>query len=340
MTGSHRIISRVAAAVVGVLVAVTGSGCSELVGALGGHELRVTGYAESGSTTTAQMKASSEAMTMVGVDGVNLLPAANRFGPVDKQAYALLKTAHRQGQTAELLIGNYDQTIEDFNSKTASKMLSSKSNTVAVVEQLRLEVQAHKWDGVTVDLEAMGPSDIDGLTRFVRLLKTAVGANKSVSIALTADPLDYRKWGYDTAAIGAAVDHVALMAYDQHGPSWTDAGPVGGLPWVRGSLDLLLKTVPAAKVQLGIAGYGYSWKNGKLGDYVQYSDADARAFVKKHGAQPSWNATEGEWTATTSDGTVIWWSDARSYKLRKQLAKSKGLEGVAVWSLSLSDPLS
>jgi spore germination protein YaaH len=94
--------------------------------------------------------------------------------------------------------------------------------------------------------------------------------------------------------------------------------------------------VPPAKIDLGVAGYGYAWRphsNDML------SDAQARALIKRYHARAHWSKSVGEWTARLKDGSVLWWSDARSLTARAQLAAADHLGGLAVWSLGLSDPI-
>jgi spore germination protein len=307
------------------------------------HPFAVTAYAEAGGTSAKQVAAS--AFTTLGVDGVNLTADGTGITDVDPTALALLARAHDRGTRAELLVGNFNADLGDFDDATAETMFDSTANTASVVAALKAEVDTHGWDGITVDLEGLNSWGADGhtrddnagLARFVHELKTALG-QKQVSICLTATPNhDYANYGYDLASIAGDADHIVLMAYDQHGPTWSRPGPIGGLPWVKQSLAGLLSGVPAAQVQLGIAGYGYSWPHGRTGR--QSSDAAARALVKKHHATAHWDATQKEWHATFRDSSRIWWSDARSYVARVTLAKSLGLGGVAVWSLTLSDPL-
>jgi spore germination protein YaaH len=275
-----------------------------------------------------------------------------------------LRKAHSLGEKSELLFGNFDDTVGNFSDSTAEKMFDSPAKMRDVINDISSEVSNDGWNGVTVDLEALnnwGASpgvDNAGLDSFLKNLKSELG-RKSVSICLTATTDSYALHGYDLATIAAQADHVVLMAYDQHGPTWSNAGPVGGYPWVSSSLDLLLEGLPAAKIQLGIAGYGYSWTHGtresgsrspalpslytdQYSDQSadQYTDAQARARVKSEKATAHWDSTQKEWHATFADGTVIWWSDARSYAARKALAQSLHLGGVAVWNLSGADPLS
>ncbi|WP_241895908.1 glycosyl hydrolase family 18 protein [Jatrophihabitans sp. GAS493] len=299
--------------------------------------MQVVGYAEAGATTTAQLAASRGALTTVGVDGINLTSNGAGLTAVSTESLTLLRAAHAQQKKAELLIGNFDDAIGDFSPAIGHRLLESSAHIASVVNDLAADVKAQGWDGVTVDLESLTGKDTPGLTSFVSRLNSSLGTGKSVSICLMATPDGYAAEGYDLTGLGAAADHIVLMAYDQHGPTWSNAGPVGGQPWVIASLKPVLTSIPAAKVQLGIAGYGYTWPKSGAGS--QLSDAGARAIVKQDGATPYWDATQLEWHATLSSGTVIWWSDARTYAARVTYARSVHLGGVAVWSLGLSDAL-
>jgi len=302
--------------------------------------LQVVGYAE-GGTPASKLRASMPALTTIGADGVNLTTNGADITATSPETLALLATAHANSKRAELLVGNFDGKLGDFSPTIAAKLLRSPDNIRAVAAALVAEVKANGWDGVSVDLESLRPADSDGLTALMRALRSgldAAGGGKSLSIDLMATTGDYADEGYDLAALGVIADHVVLMGYDQHGPTWSRSGPVGGLPWVKKTLAPLLAAVPAEKVQLGIAGYGYSWPTkGKTGRV--FSDAGARAAVKKQHAKAVWSATQGEWHAKLKSGTVIWWSDKKSFTARAALATTLGLGGVAVWSLGLSDPI-
>jgi spore germination protein YaaH len=65
----------------------------------------------------------------------------------------------------------------------------------------------------------------------------------------------------------------------------------------------------------------------------------ARVMVERHDATARWRAKYGEWHARLSDGTVLWWSDARSYAARVDLAREYGVRGLAVWRLGSADTL-
>ncbi|MBM7027113.1 glycosyl hydrolase family 18 protein, partial [Clavibacter zhangzhiyongii] len=277
----------------------------------------VVGYAEGGSTPVSRLDASAAALTSVVVDGVDVTADGRGVGAPSAEALAVLRQAHARGERVELLVGNYDEALGDFSPGISDALLGSTANVDRVVRQLAAEVARSGWDGVTVDLESLSGAHPAGLTRFVSGLEAALGSTRSVSVCLMATTGDYRPLGYDLAALGRAADHVVLMAYDQHGPTWSGAGPVGGMPWVRAALAPVRKAVPAARIQLGIAGYGYTWP--RTGEGRQLSDQAARDLVVAQRATPVWSVPQQEWRATLRDGTVVWWSDARSYDARVAL---------------------
>lgn len=300
--------------------------------------LAVTGYAEEGTANSA-IDASAAAMTTVGVDGVNINSAGTSVPAPDSGALSLLAKAHADNLRAEFLVGNYSASIGDFDPNALDKLVSSSGNINNVVATLVNAVNSQGWDGVTVDFESILAKDTQGLVNFSTALKHAMPAGKTVSIDVTAfeTAADYTANGYNLSALGGAVDRVALMAYDEHGPTWNGVGPIGGLPWQETCLQQLLAQVPAAKVDLGVAGYGYTWPTTGTG--VQVDDAQARQMVAADGSTATWDSTQGEWTATLKDGTVMWWSDAKSWPLRVTLAQKYAVHGMALWSLGLSDPL-
>jgi spore germination protein YaaH len=305
---------------------------------------QITGYAEEGATSNAQLSASASDISQVGVDGVSLTPDASGVTEPDAAATALLAKTHALHLTASLLVSNWSNAINDFSDPLVEKMFDSPAKIRSVVSALAREVKSGGWDGVTIDLESLNQwgaaghtrDDNAGLLRFVKALRSALGS-RPISICLTATTGSYADLGYDTSAIAPHVDDVVLMAYDQHGPTWSAAGPVGGYPWVDASVHQLMKSVPAAKIQLGVGEYGYTWP--KHGTGTTYSVRSARALVKRQSTRPTWSTRQLEWHATFANGETIWWSDGRSYRARLALARKLHLGGVAVWSLGEGDAL-
>jgi len=327
----------------GAALVHTAAGSSEATAAVSYSKLKVTGYVEAYATSPATLAKRSAKLTSVGIDGINFTPDGSALTAVTDEAYALLRQVHKTKDRAELLVGNFDDELAEFSPAMAANLLSSEYNIQSTTTALAAEVASGGWDGVQVDLESLesivndDPGYTDDVTRFMQVLRSKLDPEKTLSMAIMATTGDYRGLGYDPAALAKSTDSIVLMAYDQHGPWEKPAGAVGGMPWVKKVLAKLLKSVDRSEVQLGIAGYGYSWP--KKSEGKQYSAAAARALVKKDGAKVHWSGTQKERYATLHNGTKLWWSDAKAVDARVKLAKKLKLGGVAVWSIGLADTL-
>jgi spore germination protein len=304
-----------------------------------GSALDVEGFQLEGASPDL-IDASAEALDVVGVDGVLLAPDGASVGASSDEARAQRDRAHDLGLDAQLLVSNFDDELGDFSEPLAAALLSSESRRASVVAALADEVAQNDWDSLMVDFEAMGPDEAPGLTAFVTELRGALPSGTRLDIALQASTTadGYADLGFDVPALADSVDHLTLMAYDQHGPWEPDLpGPVGALDWTTEAVSALAALAPADKIVLGVAGYGYRF--GGPDEAAQMSDQEARDRADAAGTSPTWDDGAGEWTATLPSGEVLWWSDARSLDVRRGLAADRGLAGLAVWSLDLSDPL-
>lgn len=308
----------------------------------GASNLALTGYVEGGNQTSLVARFAAS-LTYVGVDGVTLNSAGDHvLGTHDPQLDALRAASQRARRLADVLVSNWDNAINDFSPAIAGRLLSSPTNEAQVARELADFVTTRHWNGATVDLESLSASDGPGLVTFLRDLRADLPtrADLSVDVSATTSLAQYRALGYELGGI-ARYARVVLMAYDDHGPTWSGPGPIGPLAWQRASLVALLQRVPASDVDLGMAGYGYTWPPGaRSHDGVTLSVAGARRLVNLAHASAHFDAASGEWTAHLPDGTVVWWSDSRSLRLRVALASQFHLHGLAVWELSTIDSLS
>lgn len=299
----------------------------------------VEGYLMAVPGAQRYVGANAAKIAVVGVDGVNLTKSGAKLTKVPKAAAAIVKEAHARGLKAELLVSNYDSSIGDFSPKIAGRLLKSKKHRAAVVKSLVFKVKKRHFDGVQIDLESLKPSHAAGLTAFVKSLRKALPPRKKISMAVMASETSrgYLRAGYQLTKLTKRIDRFVLMAYDQHGPTWSKAGPIGGTPWVRQVLKAFIKAkVPKAKLDLGVGEYAYTWPaNGSTG--TSLSVAQARKLA---GSLATFDPLQQEWTATLANGTVLWWADDTTFRARKALARQQGIHGLAVWELSQSDPIS
>ena len=279
-------------------------------------------------------------LTTLSVVGIGLHSDGAGVSPETRDMRRLALAGHRHGLATEALVSNYSNRLGDFDPLALHRLLSHPQRIREVAARMARIVRNGPWDGVNVDLERVRRTDAGGLVAFVAALQRAMPARRTVSIDVSATGTvrGYRRHGYRLSGLARHADVVDLMAYDYSGPTWSGPGPIGPLPWQRASVRAVLPRVPARKVQLGVAGYGYTWPPDRTGRTV--SPRRARQLVRQDGADATFRRKAGEWTATLSDGTVLWWSDSRSYRLRAALADRLGLRGTAIWRLGSADPLS
>lgn len=299
--------------------------------------LAVTGFAI-GSVRPRVVRRDAGSLATVTVAGIGLSPDGSRVADPTADMERLRRVAHHEGLRTELLVSNYSNRQEDFDARAAHRLLASEQHRDEVAAGVAAHVADGGWDGVNVDLERIRAADAPGLVAFVAALQDALPASTPVSIDISAatSVRAYAARGYDLAGLAATADVIAVMTYDQHGP-WSEAGAIGGLGWQRRALRALLREVPAGQVDLGVAGYGYTWPRTGTGRSV--TAAGARRRAERAGVRPVWHPRVAEWSARLPSGTVVWWSDARSYQHRARLARRHDLHGVALWRLGSADPL-
>lgn len=300
--------------------------------------LASTGYVL-GGTADRVVARDAHGLATLGVVGVTITPDGRDVSLPDRRTRRMLRTAHDNGLRAELLVSNYSDLTGGFDPDAAAALLRHPKRVRAVAGTLAGVVAEQGWDGVHLDLESMSRKDGPGLVLLAEELQARMSPEKTVGLAMQAstERRAYRARGYRLPGLEAALDTVALMTYDLHGPSWSGPGPIGPRPWQREAVRALLEVVPPAKVDLGVAGYGYSWPRRGTGRWLTLKQV--RRMVARDGATPTWRKGAGEWTARLSDGTRLWWSDGRSYALRLEMAEELGLHGLALWRLGSADPL-
>lgn len=207
--------------------------------------------------------------------------------------------------------------------------------------------------GFQYDFEHMMDTDRDLYTAFVvksAPLFHAAGLQISVAMAPLHDdgisnPSAYGKgswenWtgAFDYRAIGAAVDFVTVMAYDDS----KSVGPVASLPWVQSVLDYTLDRIPPQKVSLGIPTYAWIWrdKTGTI-EKIRGYPAIAELLKTKKYIKKSWSDELGVSFVTyykDNKKFTAWYEDQKSFNLKMNLVTKNKLHGFSVWALGLEDP--
>ena len=230
------------------------------------------------------------------------------------------------------------------------------NNPERLVESLKKQIEDNNLDGVNVDLENLPVEYKDKLTNFVKLLKEALPKDKTVSVAVAANPNKLTStWvaTYDYAGLAEYADYLVLMAYDEHGQGGQE-GAVASINFVNDSLKYILENVSRDKVVLGIPLYGRYWEEEADygGDAITTSKVEE--YIKKYHLKPI--VDKATMTATVQldvlsedqkivlnsgyakEGTYhIYYENEETIKAKLKLVNDYNILGSALWALNQED---
>ncbi|MCR2802919.1 glycosyl hydrolase family 18 protein [Paenibacillus soyae] len=233
-----------------------------------------------------------------------------------------------------------------FDRSLTTEFLTNKAAQTKFIGALVAKASALGVHGINLDFEEVAASDRAAFTAFVKQLTTAAHAKKlKVSIdLLRGDAAWNHLTAYDHAAIGAIVDTVIVMAYDEHWRGSKEPGSVAGLHWVEeGVKQYLDYGIPRSKLMLGIPFYVREWRidaAGKLVDNRAILMKELPELIAEQNAVGVFDAESGQTKYTyVKDGyTHVFWAETHDTVLKRiAIAKKYDLAGVAFWRLGYED---
>jgi len=216
-------------------------------------------------------------------------------------------------------------------------LLSNPERRANLINQLSNEVKKNNYDGVNIDFEFIPSGDTNNFTIFLRELRNSLEPGKTLSAAVFARTAsDNWATGYDYQAIGDIVDKLVLMTYD-YSYKTSSPGPVAPLWWVDKVVDYMTVNahIPAEKLLLGMATYGYNWGSGSNATTVTWSKLNSiknSYAVSEHFDNGSMSPY---YTYTDGQGIYhqIWLENERSLSEKWNLARENNLGGISFWRI-------
>ncbi|MBI3977655.1 MAG: hypothetical protein HY331_05660 [Chloroflexi bacterium] len=223
--------------------------------------------------------------------------------------------------------------------------LSDPAVRSRAVEAIAGLVRSAGYEGIHVDFEDLLAEDRAGLSAFMAELAGRLRpAGKLVSMAIGARTRDVPiGWAapYDYRALAASNDYLVLMAYGYRTAGSAMPGSTAPLPWVNAALAHALAQIPAEKLILGIAWYGYDWNLTAGGRAQVLRFPEVLDLLQRVGAARRYSAAdESGFFQYRSGGALheVWFETAESFRAKRALADRHGLAGVAGWRLGHEDP--
>ena len=248
----------------------------------------------------------------------------------------------------ETRYGGYQYEVDSFAKNRNIKVLplinnSQENNMILVDPDVRKKavnnivdmIEKYDFAGVNIDFEFIPPWTRNGYTSFIEDLSLKLRKiNKTLTISVFPKidvPLELQG-AYDYAALAPLVDRMVIMTYDNH---WSKgpAGPIAPINWVEKNIRYALEYLPADKILLGIANYGYDWSGGHGQDL---SSKEAIELANERGAEINWHDTFQTpyfyyWDSDKKH--EVWFENSNSLAFKLDLVEKYNLKGIAIWRL-------
>lgn len=264
-------------------------------------------------------------------------------GVTNDAAIRYMAEAHGQGYRVWGVFRN------GFEPERTHLMLSSPELRARTVASLACYSAYYGLDGINIDFENVYRKDQGLLNSFLEELD-AILTRQGVTLSIDAAP----PWGsdqwslfLDRAQAGRLADYVILMAYDEHYANSTVSGSVASLGWTEKAIAETLRSVPPAKLILGVPLYTRVWTETPdgTGGYAVTSQAigmrDQDDLLAGKNPEYQFDDAAGQMTASyREDGAFkkIWLENEESVKARLHLIGRYKLAGVASWRRGFEVP--
>ena len=248
------------------------------------------------------------------------------------------------------MLVNYNSKKQDFDGDVIHAMLNDTVKRKQFIKNLADTITKYNFQGINIDFEKLIEKSNAPLSNFQKELYETFHA-KGLLVTQDVAPLDAN---YDFEKLSQYNDHVIIMAYDQHTQEG-EPGPVSAQKWIEEALDDAAKKIPANKIILGIAGYGYDWSvdangmalvddsTGKIiASAVTYSQALDKARLSK--ATVDFDNDNYNLHYTYSEefkgeiiNHVVWFTCAATTYNILRFADEYGTAGSALWVIGKED---
>ncbi|RAJ79244.1 poly-beta-1,6 N-acetyl-D-glucosamine synthase [Chitinophaga dinghuensis] len=229
---------------------------------------------------------------------------------------------------------NVDQENGDFDSDILHQVLTNPAKKERLIADIIKYLHQYHLQGINIDFEELKEKSDEPLISFQQELYAKLHQQ---GLLVTQDVTPGND-DYNLKELNKYNDYIFLMGYDQHFTT-SVAGPVSEERWIEKVLDQTANKVPANKIVLCIASYGYDWPAHSEGTTVTYQEALAlanRNHAKVIFDEDTYNC---HFTYKDDDGVLhqVQFMDAAGNFNTLRFADEYGTAGTAIWRLGSED---
>jgi len=262
--------------------------------------------------------------------------------PSRADAGRIVRQLHARGIKVFVTITNKNEQ-GDWDPELTRTMLADREHAA---RQFARYARAVGYDGIDLDIERLGPQDMQGYVDFLRRLSRKLHRDhKQLTVYLKARTLT-DDGGRHGANIARHVDQIRLGTYNYHLSTNKDPEPFAPYGAVERDLCQVLAYVPPAKLALGLTSKGIDWPVDEQGRKANTNPPRSRQWLDLRRELPDgttfrWDTDARGTEFLISSGSLRrhgWLEDGRSARHKLLLADRYGVDAF-LFRLGGSDPL-
>ncbi|MCC6287359.1 MAG: glycosyltransferase [Chitinophagaceae bacterium] len=261
-------------------------------------------------------------------------PATDTLRPqVDTSALAVMKKANVK---IVPLINNINEHKGEgtFDGNILHRILHNNKKKEKLIADIIKYIKQYGLQGINIDFEEFKENSDEPIIAFQKELYEKLHKE---GLLVTQDVMP-NDTDFNIKELSAYNDYIVLMAYDEHYSS-SIPGSVCSQQWIEKELDEAAVNIPSEKIILGIACYGYDWREKTEATTITYQQALANA--KQYNATIDFdNNTYNNWYAYKDADDAqhkVYFTDAATNFNTIRFADQYGTAGTALWRLGSED---
>ncbi|MFT3945420.1 MAG: glycosyltransferase [Agriterribacter sp.] len=261
-------------------------------------------------------------------------PATDTLRPqIDTSALAVMKKANVK---IVPLINNINEHKGEgaFDGDILHRILHNNQKKERLIADILKCIKQYGLQGINIDFEEFKESSDEPIVAFQKELYEKLHKD---GLLVTQDIMP-NDTDFNIKELSACNDYIVLMAYDEHYSS-SIPGSVCSQQWIEKELDEAAADIPSEKIILGIACYGYDWREKTEATTVTYQQALANA--KQYNATIDFdnNTYNNRYTYKDADDVEhkVYFADAATNFNTIRFADQYGTAGTALWRLGSED---
>jgi cellulose synthase/poly-beta-1,6-N-acetylglucosamine synthase-like glycosyltransferase/spore germination protein YaaH/peptidoglycan/xylan/chitin deacetylase (PgdA/CDA1 family) len=251
---------------------------------------------------------------------------------VDATAYTIMKQHHVKILP---IINNINLNNQgQFDGAILHRIMHDNAKKERLINDIIKYIEQYKLQGINIDFEEFKEKSDEPIIAFQKELYEKLHAK---GLIVTQDVMPDNS-DFNLKELNKYNDYLLLMAYDEH---WNESvpGPVCEQRWIEKQLDITAAQVPAQKIILCVAGYGYDWAKGKPATNLSYQQALALAQDTKSTIIFDNDTYNCGFNYTDADSIkhAVSFTDAAGNFNTVRFADTYGTAGTALWRLGSED---